>query len=90
MFIDENSENEEESLPEFMAYKLHKRFGKLIAVNEVSFSVKKAQCFGLLGVNGAGKSTTFKLITGEILADNGVMYVNDKDLKSNRKYVSFR
>ena len=77
-------------LPEFMVYKLHKRFKKLIAVNEVSLSVRKNQCFGLLGVNGAGKSTTFKLITGELAPDDGLMFVNDKDLKNHRKYVSYK
>ena len=89
MFLAGNVKNiaQGETLPEFLAYKLHKRYTNLIAVNEVTFSVKKSQCFGLLGVNGAGKSTTFKLITGESVANDGLMFVNDKDLVHNRKSV---
>ena len=38
----------------------------VLAVDRISFGVPSGQCFGLLGVNGAGKSTTFKMLTGDI------------------------
>ncbi len=41
-----------------------KKFGELIAVDDLSFHVKKGQIFGIAGPNGAGKSTVFNLITG--------------------------
>jgi branched-chain amino acid transport system ATP-binding protein len=41
-----------------------KRFGELIAVNDLSFEVQPGQIFGIAGPNGAGKSTVFNLITG--------------------------
>lgn len=41
-----------------------RRFGGLIAVNEVSFNIKPGEVKGLIGPNGAGKSTTFDLVTG--------------------------
>ncbi|XP_058807246.1 phospholipid-transporting ATPase ABCA1-like isoform X2 [Phymastichus coffea] len=70
----------------FLVYQLSKRYGKLVAVEEISFGVKQHECFGLLGVNGAGKSTIFKMITGEAIPNNGVMYLGDKDFNSNKKY----
>jgi energy-coupling factor transporter ATP-binding protein EcfA2 len=43
---------------------LTKRFGRLIAVNDLSFEVQKGQIYGIAGPNGAGKSTVYNLITG--------------------------
>ncbi len=49
---------------------LSKAFGGLLAVNGVSFELKRGEILGLIGPNGAGKSTTFNLITG-VLAPSG-------------------
>ena len=46
----------------------------LLAVEDVSFGLKKGECFALLGVNGAGKSTTFKALTNEIQSHGYVQY----------------
>src|SRR5580704_11989417 len=43
--------------------KLSKNFGKIKAVDGVSFQVKRGEIFGFLGPNGAGKSTTIKMLT---------------------------
>lgn len=43
---------------------LNKRFGEVIAVNDLSFHVKKGELFAFLGVNGAGKSTTISILCG--------------------------
>jgi branched-chain amino acid transport system ATP-binding protein len=51
--------------------KLTKRFGNLIAVNQVDIEIKKEEIIGLIGPNGAGKTTFFNLITGLEAPDEG-------------------
>jgi ABC-type branched-subunit amino acid transport system ATPase component len=51
--------------------KLTKRFGNLIAVNQVDIEIKKGEIMGLIGPNGAGKTTFFNLITGLETPDEG-------------------
>jgi ABC-type multidrug transport system ATPase subunit len=42
-----------------------------LAVERISFGLDYGECFALLGVNGAGKSTTFKSLTGDVLPTTG-------------------
>ncbi|XP_054282929.1 phospholipid-transporting ATPase ABCA1-like [Macrosteles quadrilineatus] len=55
------------------------------AVDKVSFLVLKGECFGLLGVNGAGKSTTFKMLTAEVIPDRGDAFANSFSIKTDRR-----
>ena len=71
----------------FLVYELSKYYGNFPGVKEISFSVKRSECFGLIGVNGAGKSTTFRMLTGEEFPNSGVMYLNGKEISANRKKV---
>ena len=48
-----------------------KRFGGLVAVNQLSFELKSGEILGLIGPNGAGKSTMFNLVTGVLRCDSG-------------------
>lgn len=50
---------------------LTKNFGELKAVNNLSFSIKEGELFGLLGPNGSGKTTTVKLLTGQLKPTKG-------------------
>ncbi len=65
------------------AENLVKFFGTKLAVDGISFSVKKGEVLGFLGPNGAGKSTTMRLITGFLPADRGRVTILDNDLDSN-------
>ncbi len=57
-----------------------RRFGGLIAVNDVSFSVEKGIIFGIIGPNGAGKTTLYNLITGVIKPDSGYAKFDNEDI----------
>ena len=54
---------------------LHKVYGSTVAVNNISFEVKKGEIFGMVGPNGAGKTTTIECIEGLRLPDKGEIQV---------------
>ena len=64
-----------------------KSFGKIKAVNNISFKVKKGEMFAYLGVNAAGKSTTISMICGTLKNDNGNIIVCGEDINKNSKYI---
>ena len=59
---------------------LTKRFGKFVAVDHVSFKVKRGEVFGFLGPNGAGKSTTMRMLCGLISPTEGSAIVGGFDI----------
>jgi len=59
---------------------LQKAFKELVAVNGISFEVRKGQCFGLLGPNGAGKSTTIEMLEGIVKPDSGEILFHGRPL----------
>jgi ABC-2 type transport system ATP-binding protein len=61
---------------------LTRRFGDFIAVNDVTFSVTRGEIFGLLGANGAGKSTTFRMLCGLLPPSAGELRVSGFDLRT--------
>ena len=60
---------------------LTKRYGKHVAVDNLSFHVEKGQIYGFLGPNGAGKSTTMNMMTGYLAATEGTVVINGKDIQ---------
>jgi len=54
---------------------LSKRYGEVVAVNDISFGIKRGEFFGFLGPNGAGKTTLVRMLTGVILPDRGTASV---------------
>ncbi len=60
--------------------KVRKQFGGLVAVNDVSFTLKAGEIVALIGPNGAGKSTTFNLITGVLDSTSGKVSFGNRDI----------
>jgi ABC-type branched-subunit amino acid transport system ATPase component len=59
---------------------LSKHFGGLVAVDGVSYGVKKGEIRGIIGPNGAGKTTLFNVITGELKPTSGRVYLRGEDV----------
>lgn len=66
---------------------LTKTYGKLKAVDNISFSVARGSLFAFLGVNGAGKSTTINIICSILDKDSGKIYVGGMDLDANPREI---
>jgi|Deesub1362A_J573_1020465.scaffolds.fasta_scaffold00018_84 branched-chain amino acid transport system ATP-binding protein len=60
--------------------KVTKRFGGLVAVNEVSLEIKHGDSIGIVGPNGSGKTTLFNLISGVYMPDEGRIFLEDQDI----------
>lgn len=69
----------------FRVENLTKRYGKFVAVNDLSFHIGKGEIFGFVGANGAGKSTTMKVAAGLLKADSGTIYINGVDIMKERR-----
>ena len=59
---------------------LSKDYGDVKAVQSISFSLNDGEIVGFLGANGAGKSTTLKMMTGYLTPTSGNVFVNDKNI----------
>lgn len=64
-----------------------KRYSKLIAVDDVSFSIKDKECFALLGLNGAGKTTLINILTTGMLPTSGTATINNYDLIREKEKI---
>jgi ABC-2 type transport system ATP-binding protein len=73
------------STPAFEVTKLTKRYGDVVAVNDISFIVEQGELFGFLGPNGAGKTTTINILTGLARLDKGTINIGGIDCTRNPK-----
>lgn len=64
------------------AQSLAKQYKRRVVVKNVSFHINSGEVVGLLGPNGAGKTTSFYMVVGLVEADNGHIYLDDRDLTS--------
>jgi branched-chain amino acid transport system ATP-binding protein len=65
---------------------LTKRFGGIVAVNEVTIAVRKGEMMGIIGPNGAGKTTLFSLISGMEKPDEGRVFFEGRDVTGLKPY----
>ena len=66
---------------------LTKRFGSLVAVNGIDLDVVQGECFGFLGANGAGKTSTMRMISCVSPVTEGELWVNGKDVKTSARHI---
>ncbi len=69
---------------------LHRRYGKLDAVNGLSLTVRPGKCYGFFGRNGAGKTTTIKCLLNLLRADSGEIRVFGLDPRKNEVAIKER
>jgi ABC-2 type transport system ATP-binding protein len=72
-----------ELAPTISTQGLTRRFGELLAVDNIDLRVAPGQFFGFLGPNGAGKSTTIKMLTGLLAPSAGRIEILGLDLQRN-------
>jgi len=66
---------------------LKKNYGTVRAVNNISFSISDGEIVGFLGSNGAGKSTTLKILSGYLTPTNGQVYINNFDISQDSQEI---
>jgi len=68
------------------------RFSKStkVAIESVSFVVQKNECFALLGVNGAGKTSTFRILTGEYVPTSGSAYIGGSSIETEMSEARYK
>src|SRR6267143_1683515 len=76
--------------PAILAEHLVRRFGDVVAVNDVSFRVEKGEIFGFLGPNGSGKTTVIKMLTGLLPLSGGSARVEGIDVRTDAESVRER
>lgn len=69
---------------------LSKRFGAAFAVRDASFEVRRGEIFGLIGPDGAGKTTILRVLSGVMAADAGAVLVDGVDVRSHPEQVRSR
>ena len=66
---------------------ISKRYGQLLALNNVSFSIKKGEIFGYVGPNGAGKTTTIKIMVGLLRGSGGSLFINGYKMPEQKEHA---
>lgn len=63
------------------------RKSKTVAVVNVTFAVPSGECFGIVGLEGSGKTTTLKMLTGDVIPSGGDSWIGNSKLRTNPTQV---
>ena len=77
-------------MPVLMTESLTKRFGGLVAVNDVTFELAEDEILGIIGPNGAGKTTLINVVSGLYMPDSGTIRLGDHDITAAPAHVRCR
>ncbi|MEI8087464.1 MAG: ATP-binding cassette domain-containing protein, partial [Paludibacter sp.] len=69
---------------------ISKKYGKIEALNDINFDVSRGEIFGIIGPDGAGKTTLFRILTTLILANSGAAAVDGFDVLNDYKEIRKR
>lgn len=69
---------------------LHKKFNRVIAVENISFQINSGEIVGLLGPNGAGKTTTMRILSGLVKPTSGTALIDGVDITSQTQLIQKR
>lgn len=77
------------SPPAILVKDLHKDYGKTHAVRGISFTVNKGEIFGMIGPDGAGKTTTFQILAGVMESTSGVVEIFEQPARAMRSQTGY-
>ncbi|MDD2791414.1 MAG: ribosome-associated ATPase/putative transporter RbbA [Sulfurimonas sp.] len=83
LIVPQRVENKEDQTAAIVAKNLVMKFNSFIAVDDVSFTIKRGEIFGFLGSNGCGKTTTMKMLTGLLSPSSGEAWLFGEPSKAN-------
>jgi ABC-2 type transport system ATP-binding protein len=75
--------------PVIQVQSLHKQYGKIAAVKGIGFTVQRGEIFGLIGPDGAGKTTTFQILAGVMAATSGNVQVLGRNPRDARLGIGY-
>lgn len=66
---------------------ISKSFKKVLALDNVTFTAEKGELYGIIGPDGTGKTTLFRIMTTLTIPDNGTVYINNKSIVEDYMYI---
>lgn len=69
---------------------ISKRFGRIVALKDISLNIEEKQIFGIIGPDGAGKTTFLRILSGILLPDTGIVKMFGKDIYKEKEEIKRR